>query len=127
MILMFLQNVSNSSNPVADAFAAIIALFFIFFLLDIMLVSLIIMIVMWLVMGLVILLLFIGMIFWTVMLIDCVQRDDEDFPNNIDNPKTTWIIILLATLITGLAWLGAFIYYLMVKKEKQKPTFDKKE
>lgn len=49
------------------------------------------------------------LIFWIIMLVDCIKRD---FPQ-----KTTWIIILLASWAIGFSWLAAIIYYFEVKRK----------
>ena len=53
-----------------------------------------------------ILLMAAAMIFWIMMLIDALRRD---FPHS--NDKTLWIIILIFA-----NWIGALLYYFMVKK-----------
>lgn len=57
-------------------------------------------------------LLIIGsIVFWIIMLIDCVGRDDKDFPNPSQNTKLIWILVL----ILG-GQIGAIIYYFVVKR-----------
>jgi len=50
-------------------------------------------------------------IFWIWMLIDLLKRD---FPTTKENEKIIWLLVLLFTY-----WLGALIYYFMVKKDKK--------
>ena len=48
-------------------------------------------------------------VFWILMLVDCIQRDFKK-----DEEKIIWILILILTHI-----LGAVIYYFMVKREQK--------
>lgn len=57
------------------------------------------------------------LIFWIMMLIDCIQRDEADFPGSTGNSKTMWLIILLVSWLFGLSWLSAVLYYFMIKKK----------
>lgn len=61
-------------------------------------------------------LLLAGLVFWIFMLIDCVQRDEKDFPPTFDNPKNNWTLILGVSFPLGLYWLAAIVYYYMVKQ-----------
>lgn len=55
-------------------------------------------------------------VFWVVMLIDLLQRDDNEFPESGKDPKVIWLIILLLT-----QGIGPFVYYFLVyKKIKRK-------
>lgn len=59
------------------------------------------------------------LVFWIMMLIDCIQRDEADFPGSTGNSKTMWLIILLASWLISANWLAAIIYYFMVKRKAQ--------
>ncbi len=50
-------------------------------------------------------------VFWIVMLVDVVKR--ENWKN--DSEKTVWLLIVILV-----GWLGALIYYFIIKKEKNK-------
>lgn len=50
-----------------------------------------------------------GIIIWILMLVDCVKRD---FPNKDD--KIVWILVIALT-----SWIGALIYYFVVKKKDE--------
>ncbi|HDZ86433.1 MAG TPA: PLDc_N domain-containing protein [Actinobacteria bacterium] len=52
---------------------------------------------------------------WVWMLIDVVQRKDDDFPEPGPNTKMTWILVVI---LAGL--IGAPIYYFVVKKKMDK-------
>jgi amino acid transporter len=56
-----------------------------------------------------------GMALWVFMLVDCLQRNEEDFPE-----KNNWTVILILTFAVGMSWLGALIYYVKVKKPSRK-------
>ncbi len=56
-------------------------------------------------------------VFWLIMLIDCIQRQEVDFPNSTGNSKTIWLVALLVAWIFGLNWLVAILYYFMVKRK----------
>lgn len=49
-------------------------------------------------------------VFWILMLIDCVKRDFKK-----ENDKIVWILI-----VALLHWLGATIYYFVVKRKSNK-------
>ncbi|MFA5866993.1 MAG: hypothetical protein WC891_03395 [Actinomycetota bacterium] len=55
-------------------------------------------------------------VFWILMLIDCFQRDESEFPNSTGNSKTIWLVVLLASWLLSMSWLAALIYYFMVKR-----------
>lgn len=55
-------------------------------------------------------------VFWVMMLVDCFQRDESEFPNSSGNSKTIWLVILLASWLISMSWLAALIYYFMVKR-----------
>jgi phospholipase D-like protein len=50
--------------------------------------------------------------FWVWMLVDCIQRN---FPPNEQNAKIVWILVIVLA-----GWLGALIYFFVVKKGKVK-------
>ena len=51
-------------------------------------------------------------VFWIIGIVDISQRKNEEFPNPQENPKSTWLIILLVTLVIPLAaGISAIIYY----------------
>ena len=56
-------------------------------------------------------------VFWLIMLIDCIQRQEAEFPNSSGNSKTMWLVALLVAWIFGLNWLAAILYYFMVKRK----------
>jgi len=49
-------------------------------------------------------------IFWILMLVDIIRKDEKDFAN--ENDKLMWIVIVALT-----SWVGAGIYYFMVKRK----------
>ena len=49
---------------------------------------------------------------WIIMLVDCVKRDNSEFPNAGENTKIMWLLIIL--LSSG---VGAIIYYFVVRKK----------
>lgn len=57
------------------------------------------------------------LVFWIFMLVDCVKRENNQFPNASDNTKTIWLVILIVSFFINLYWLAAIIYYFMVKKK----------
>lgn len=53
--------------------------------------------------------------FWIWMLIDCIIREEEEFPEG--QTKTMWLLILIITWVVGFHWLAAIFYYFMVYKK----------
>ncbi|MBN1298880.1 MAG: PLDc N-terminal domain-containing protein [Actinobacteria bacterium] len=49
---------------------------------------------------------------WIIMLVDCAQRDNADFPDANSNSKLMWILIIV--LAGG---IGAVVYYFVVKRK----------
>lgn len=49
------------------------------------------------------------LIFWIIMLVDCIKRD---FPN-----RGVWLAVLIITFFIGWLWLAAILYYFMVKRK----------
>jgi len=49
---------------------------------------------------------------WIWMLVDCIKREEEDFPSMGENTKLIWILIVALT-----GWIGAIIYFFMVKQK----------
>lgn len=64
----------------------------------------------------IVLLVFAGLAAWMFMLIDCLQREEDDFPEHKPNEKNNWLVVLLVSFACGMSWLGALIYYFKVKK-----------
>ncbi len=52
-------------------------------------------------------------ILWIITLIDCVQRDEKDFPVGGDNAKILWILLLV--LINNIV---PIIYYFLIMRKK---------
>ncbi|MCL5070518.1 MAG: PLD nuclease N-terminal domain-containing protein [Actinobacteria bacterium] len=46
------------------------------------------------------------------MLVDCVKRDNSEFPSAGESTKTMWLLIVILT-----GGIGAIIYYFLVKKK----------
>jgi uncharacterized membrane protein len=58
------------------------------------------------------------LVFWIISIIDVSQRKNEEFPNATENSKTTWLIVLLVTLIVPVAaGISAIVYYVNVMKK----------
>ena len=51
-------------------------------------------------------------IVWIIMLVDCVKRDNSEFPNAGESTKTMWLLIVILT-----GGIGAIIYYFLVRKK----------
>ena len=55
---------------------------------------------------------------WILMLIDCIKRSPDRFPDGGENTKTVWIIILTVSwVVFQLWWVAAIVYYFMVKRK----------
>ncbi len=94
---------------------------FIFMFIAIYLFAMFVFMVMWVMIWVftiaMIVLLLAGMVFWIFMLIDCIQREEKDFPPTFDNPKNTWTLILGLSFPLGLYWIAAIMYYYLVKQK----------
>ncbi len=65
-------------------------------------------------------------VFWIVAIADISQRRNEEFPNPEDNPKATWLIILLVTLIVPFAaGISAVIYYATIIRKHPRGRLSK--
>lgn len=69
--------------------------------------------------GLVFLLLFV---LWVVMLIDALQRQEWEFPGSKGSSKTTWIVILLVSIVLSMYPVAALLYYFMVYRKIKRGT-----
>ena len=62
-------------------------------------------------------------VFWIISIIDVSQRKNEEFPNATENSRTTWLIVLLVTLIVPIAaGISAIVYYATVIKKIPRNT-----
>lgn len=57
-------------------------------------------------------------VLWIITLIDCIRRENKEFPEGGENAKTIWLVVLLVTWIVNFWWLVAIIYYFMIMKKK---------
>ena len=58
-------------------------------------------------------------VLWIIMLIDCIKRKPEDFPNGQESEKTTWTVILIVSFfVMNLNGIAAIVYYFMVRKKR---------
>lgn len=65
-------------------------------------------------------------VFWLIAIVDISQRKNEQFPNATENSKTTWLIVLLVTLIMPVAaGVVSIVYYATVIKKMPRSTTEK--
>ena len=64
----------------------------------------------------------ISLVFWIWMLVDLIGRQEYEFPNSSGSSKTTWLIVMFASWILGLALIAAIVYYFMVFKKIKRGT-----
>lgn len=69
--------------------------------------------------GLIVILALAFLVFWILMLVDCIQRDEKDFPGSTGNSKVIWLVILLASWVFSLYWVSAILYYFLVKRKAE--------
>lgn len=50
-----------------------------------------------------------SLFFWLWMFIDCLRREFDE--------KILWVIVLLATFFIGIGFIGALLYYFLVRKK----------
>ncbi len=55
-------------------------------------------------------------LFWVLMLVDLMKRDESQFPNPTGKKKTIWLTAFVVSLFLNLHWLTATLYYFMVKR-----------
>ena len=56
--------------------------------------------------------------FWIWMLVDCLKRNDDEFPTGGNNAKLIWALVIVLT-----HFIGALIYLIMIKLgTKKNPT-----
>jgi len=55
----------------------------------------------------------IGMIFWILMLIDVIKRDEKQFPSKGKDQKLIWLLLIIFT-----SYIGSLIYYFMVYRKE---------
>jgi len=56
------------------------------------------------------------LVFWIMMIVDVVKRDESQFPNSTGNSKTIWLIVVIL-----LGWIGGLVYYFAVKRKAPLP------
>lgn len=49
------------------------------------------------------------LIFWIIMLVDCVKREFDQ--------RGTWLAIMIISIFVGFSWLAAILYYFLVKRK----------
>jgi len=52
-------------------------------------------------------------VFWLLMLIDCLKRQDNKFAIGGDYAKLIWVLVIIFTGI-----IGALIYYFLIKRNE---------
>jgi len=52
-------------------------------------------------------------LFWLVMLIDVIRREETDFPNQSKDEKLVWILVITMANI-----VGAIVYYFVVYRKE---------
>ena len=55
----------------------------------------------------------LAVVFWLLMLMDCLRMPDSKFPAKGKNDKVIWTMTIL-----WLSLVGAILYWLMVKREQ---------
>jgi hypothetical protein len=56
-------------------------------------------------------------ILWIITLVDCIKRDNSEFPGAGENTKTIWLVILIVTFVVNFWWVASIVYYFMVMKK----------
>jgi uncharacterized BrkB/YihY/UPF0761 family membrane protein len=63
----------------------------------------------------VIILVILAIVFWLMMLVDSLTRDDNKFPNKgKNNERLIWVIVMVF-----LNFIGAILYYFLVRSKKK--------
>ncbi len=56
--------------------------------------------------------------FWIWMLVDCLKRNNDEFPTGGNNAKLIWVLVIVLT-----HFIGALIYLILIKLgTKKNPT-----
>jgi TctA family transporter len=61
-------------------------------------------------------------VFWIIALIDCIRRDEKDFPLGGKNAKLIWLLLLI--LIRGIVGV---IYFILIMRKKTAVDVKKKK
>lgn len=78
--------------------------------------------------GIIVIIALLVFAFWVWMLVDAIGRDEESYKKVNSGDKTLWILILALSLLFGLSWLSAILYYFIVRKKAKdlEPSTKKK-
>ncbi len=72
--------------------------------------------------GIFFLILFALFVFWIIMVIDAVKREEYEYPNSTGSTKTVWLLVLIIGWFVGFHWIVAPVYYFMVYKKIKRGT-----
>jgi len=60
----------------------------------------------------------ITLVFWIFMLVDALKRTNWES----DSQKTTWLVVLIISLVIGFHFIGALVYYFAVYRSLGKAS-----
>ncbi len=59
----------------------------------------------------------VALVFWIMMIVDCVKREESQFPPGQEKNKTLWLIGLIVGLFLPFGIVIPILYFFMIKRK----------